>query len=98
MEYQADHLGLYLVARAGYPVNEAAGLLRRLSAANPGRDRLHPDYPTFGARFGVLPKIAAEIESKRRANKVLVPDVALPILAARAQQSDWPAPTDCATR
>ena len=88
MEYEADHLGLYLVARAGYAIDEAAGLLRRLSAASPGRDRLHPDYPTFSARLGELPEIAAEIESKRRANQALVPDLALPILAVRAQQSD----------
>ncbi len=84
MEYEADYLGLYLVARAGYPIDAAAGLLRRLSSAYPGRDRLHPNYPTFSARSGELPEIAREIDRKKQAKESLVPELARRIYTARA--------------
>ncbi len=84
MEYEADYLGLYLVARAGYSIAPAAGLLRRLSSAYPGRDRLHPNYPTFSARSGELPEIAREIERKKQAKEPLVPELARRIYTARS--------------
>ncbi len=83
MEFEADHLGLYLLARAGYPTGPAAGLLRRLSAAYPGRGRLHRDYPTFSARFDELPAIVREIARKKLSEEPLVPELARRIYAAR---------------
>ena len=77
-------LGLYLVFRAGYPIEPAAGLLRRLSTAFPGRDRLHPDYPTFSARFDELPANGREIERKKLSEEPLVPELAWRIYEARA--------------
>ena len=77
-------LGLYLVARAGYPIDAAAGLLRRLSSAYPGRGRLHSNYPTFSARYGELPEIAREIKQKKRAKEPLVPELARRIYTPRA--------------
>src|SRR5205823_57287 len=35
-EREADYVGLYLMARAGFPLDESANLWRRMAVANPG--------------------------------------------------------------
>lgn len=73
LEYEADHLGLHLVARAGFAPELATGLIRRL-AASPGEGRLHPNYPTFGARLRKLLDIAPDIERGRASGYGMAPE------------------------
>ncbi len=72
-ENDADYLGLYLVARAGYQPGQALALFPRMAAAFPGMDGAQ-GYPTIGRRCAALAQIVAEIDKKRTAGLDLVPD------------------------
>ena len=80
-EYQADHMGLYLVARAGFSPEAAIRLLSRLANRDVGR--LHPDYPPFNARHDRLPDIVARISRKQAAGLPLIPEHLVSELVAR---------------
>lgn len=72
-EHQADHLGLYLLARAGFEPREAVLLWPRLAAAQPqlvGGDQLHPG---LAERYRAMQHTCLEIEAKHRAGRPLVP-------------------------
>ena len=76
-EKQADYLGLYLVAWAGYDVRGAAELCRHLERADP-LIRLFSDWthPGIGARIEALSAEAANIDAVRAAGGRLWPDPA----------------------
>lgn len=79
-EAEADYVGLYLMARAGYPVDGAANLWRRMGASHPdgvsaAEATTHPATP---ARFLALEKTAAEIDTKVKAGEPLVPNAEIP--------------------
>lgn len=72
-ERQADRVGLYLMARAGYDPSVAAPFWRRFAASN-WRVR----YPSLahasaGVRATRLEAVQAEIEAKRAASEPLLP-------------------------
>lgn len=74
-EAEADYVGLYMMARAGYAIDNAADFWRRMGAANPGaislkRASTHPATPE---RFIALEKTVVEIEAKRTARLPLLP-------------------------
>jgi hypothetical protein len=73
LEKDADYLGLYLVAKAGYEPDQALGLFPRMAAAFPGMDGLQA-YPTIGRRCAALAQTIEEIARKQRAGLDLVPD------------------------
>lgn len=81
MELEADHVGLYLIARAGYDPRIAARLLRRLSVAQPEMGRARPNHPTFGSRFKALQEVIEEIDRKRASGRRLVPAISAGSLA-----------------
>jgi predicted Zn-dependent protease len=73
-ERQADYVGLYLVARAGYSPTEAVSLWRRMGAVQPAiihGDKVHPGT---AERFVALRDTAAEIADKKRRGLVLMPN------------------------
>lgn len=72
-ENEADYLGLYLLAGAGYQPDQAVGLFPRMAAAFPGMDGA-PSYPTMRRRCAALAQTIAEIAQKRAAGLDLVPD------------------------
>jgi Zn-dependent protease with chaperone function len=74
-EADADHLGAYLAARAGYDVSGAVALLRRM-----GREELMvladagmSSHPMPTQRFVALEQTAREIEGKRARGEPLAP-------------------------
>ncbi len=74
-EAEADYVGLYMMARAGYAIDDAADIWRRMGAANPGAISVkhastHPGTPE---RFIALEQTVVEIEAKRVARLPLVP-------------------------
>jgi predicted Zn-dependent protease len=73
MELEADHVGLYLIARAGYDPRIAARLLERLAIAQPEMGRAKPNHPTFSSRFEALQEVIEEINRKRASGSRLVP-------------------------
>lgn len=74
-ETEADVLGAYMAARAGFDVAGAANLWRRLAATNPSA--IHAEsgsHPNTAQRFVVLERVAAEIARKKAAGLPLVPE------------------------
>jgi hypothetical protein len=72
-ESEADYVGLYYVARAGYPVEHAAAFWRRMAIEHPkaiGHGVTHPDT---ASRFVALEATAREIAARRGAGEPLVP-------------------------
>lgn len=74
LEIEADYVGLYLVARAGYNLDEAAGLLDRMASAFSDLSRTTPTHPTFGGRYLATTSTLAEIRRKQQAGLPLIPD------------------------
>lgn len=72
-EREADYVGLYLMARAGYPVDGAANLWRRIGVAHPGSisANLGATHPPTPERFLALEQTAAEIAAKQKTGQPL---------------------------
>ncbi len=60
-EKEADRLGIYIVARAGYSTEAAARLLPRLGEANPRLNKFHAAYHTLTARNAAMRRAIDEI-------------------------------------
>ena len=75
-EYEADYLGLYFAARAGYDVTKAPDLWRRWGAERPASisGRASFAHGSSAERAVRLRHAAGEIEAKRLRAAPLVPD------------------------
>ncbi len=76
-ETEADYVGLYLMARAGYDVSGTPNFWRRMGAENPGTIRANhaSSHPSAPYRFVSLDKTVEEIERKKAAGLPLRPEV-----------------------
>jgi predicted Zn-dependent protease len=75
-ESEADYVGLYILARAGYNIDEAPGFWRQMSLQVPQAvyaSGTHPNNPT---RTIAMQKTVAEIHAKETAHQPLVPNIA----------------------
>ena len=73
-ESEADYIGAYFAARAGYNVENAADLLRRFAVLDPGAiDLRGTSHPSTALRFLALEQTGAEIRDKRAAGAPLLP-------------------------
>lgn len=68
-EIEADYIGLYFTARAGYDIEQAGPFWKRLEAASP----IGKDHPTGEQRDRAARLAADEIKAKRAAGKPLEP-------------------------
>jgi hypothetical protein len=75
-EIEADQVGLYFAARAGYDVSNAAEIWRRLDAEYPATSSGGWGHPSSSARYELMRETTAEITAKREAGEALLPDVA----------------------
>ncbi|WP_155837509.1 M48 family metalloprotease [Herminiimonas sp. CN] len=71
----ADNLSLYMLARAGYPIDNAAAFWQRLDRQYPatilnGYTAIHP---ATGYRLATIAKTVAEIQAKQANKKPLLP-------------------------
>lgn len=73
-EREADYIGLYVLARAGYPVSEAKKLWRRMATVNPQGIYNSSTHPTTAERYLLLDKTAQEIRAKQEAGLPLLPE------------------------
>jgi hypothetical protein len=73
-EAEADYIGLYVMARAGYPIDDAAQFWRRMAVAAPGTITMARDHPPTPARFVALTEAIAEIKEKEARGLPLVPN------------------------
>lgn len=75
-EAEADYVGLYIMARAGFDISGAPEFWRRIAANYPGaiKDSLAALHPPTPYRFVLLKETVAEIAAKKSQGAALVPD------------------------
>lgn len=76
-EAEADYAGLYIVARAGYDITDAANFWRRMAMEYPAGVRkgdYFATHPSFPERFVLIEGTVREIEEKRKEGKPLLPE------------------------
>lgn len=74
-EREADYVGSYYAARAGYDLKGAEEVWRKIGLDAPGNILPNNSHPVTAARFVQLQKVTAEIEEKKRRQEPLVPDL-----------------------
>lgn len=74
-ENEADYIGVYIMAHAGYDIQNAPNIWRRFSVKDGGQGiYTSTTHPTNPHRFLALSKAIQEIEHKRRQKMALIPD------------------------
>ena len=74
-EAEADYVGLYMLARAGYETESAANFWRKMAEKMPAQSNsLTGTHPPTAYRYLMLAKTHAEIEKKKAAKKNLLPE------------------------
>ena len=73
-ESEADYVGLYYTARAGYNIENVEDIWRRIGTSSPRSIGLAKTHPTTPDRFLRLKAAYNEIEAKRAANEPLLPN------------------------
>ena len=74
-EAEADYVGVYHAARAGYNVEKSAELWRRMARIHPKAINLiGSTHPSTAKRFLAIRAAAEEVENKRAVNKPLIPE------------------------
>jgi predicted Zn-dependent protease len=74
-EREADYVGLYVLARAGRPIANSPDFWRRMAEEAPGSIKFASSHPTTAERFVRLAKTVDEIERKRTAGALLLPEM-----------------------
>lgn len=74
-EREADYVGAYYAARAGYDIAGAENIWRALAIEDPGNLRAAKTHPATPVRFVQMQKTVAEIAEKKRRNLPLEPDL-----------------------
>lgn len=73
-EFEADYVGMYMTARAGYDLTSIPDDFRKMALKDPAsiaRDTTHPGY---AKRVAALEATIQEIEAKKRAGQALWPE------------------------
>lgn len=74
-EREADYVGMYILARAGYNIDKVAEVWREASLRNPNSIYMATTHPTNPERFINLSYAIDEIKTKQKQGKKLVPDM-----------------------
>ena len=74
-EREADYVGAYYAARAGYDLAGAEDIWRAMSLETPDSIRIGRDHPITPVRFVQMQKAAAEIADKQRHHAPLIPEL-----------------------
>ncbi|HYC30764.1 MAG TPA: M48 family metallopeptidase, partial [Gemmatimonadales bacterium] len=73
-EREADYVGLYALAIAGFPLDPAPRFWRHVAQADPEGIGMAATHPTPAERFVRMEQAIAEIEQKRAAGQPLTPE------------------------
>lgn len=73
-EAEADYVGMYYMARAGYSTEGVEDFWRKMAAENPNAIFIKTDHPTTPSRFLAIAATSKEIEDKRAKGEPLVPN------------------------
>lgn len=74
-ETEADYVGLYILARAGYPIEEAPNFWRVMSLSEPRSIYVTSTHPNNPSRTIAMEKTILEIRAKQQNNQVLLPNI-----------------------
>ncbi len=76
-ESEADYLGLYLTARAGYDISDAPNFWRRMGIENPGSivAKYNSSHPSPPERYVALDVAVREIKIKSKDGLALIPNL-----------------------
>lgn len=85
-EREADYVGAYYVARAGYDLSGTEDFWRALAMESPDNIRIATTHPITPVRFVQMQKVATEIAEKRRSGLPLRPE--LKAIQAETESSD----------
>ena len=75
-EAEADYMGLYLMARAGYDISEAPKFWRRMATLSPAAINHATTHPTTPERFVAMGSAVEEILGKTATGVALMPNLA----------------------
>jgi len=73
-EAEADYVGLYVMARAGYDFHDAVTVWRRMAVNSPGAITMASDHPATSERFVALQAAIQEIDAKVAQGQKLLPN------------------------
>jgi predicted Zn-dependent protease len=76
-EAEADYVGLYIMANAGLPIEDAPKFWRRMAAAHPAsiRSNHSASHPSTAYRMVALEAAVKEIQAKQAQRVALVPNM-----------------------
>jgi len=74
-EREADYVGMYILARAGWPAEKAAGLWRRVAEQSPGDIQYASTHPTTPDRIARLEQVSAEVAQRIARGEELRPEM-----------------------
>ncbi len=74
-EREADYVGAYYAARAGYELAGVEEFWRKMGLAHPDSIRFARTHPTTPTRFVQMPEVVAKTADKKRRHPPLVPDL-----------------------
>jgi predicted Zn-dependent protease len=74
-EQEADYIGLYILARAGYPIEEAPEFWRSMSRMNPDGIYNRTTHPTTPERYVLISRTIEEIRMKQQQGQRLLPNI-----------------------
>ena len=73
-ETEADYVGMYFLARAGYPMAGVETFWRKMAVEAPEAIFVRSSHPPTADRFVMIGAARTEIEAKRAARQALVPN------------------------
>jgi predicted Zn-dependent protease len=73
-EKEADYIGLYIMDRAGFSIENAPNVWRRMTVNNPRTLYVRTTHPTNPERFIGMQTTINEIMAKKQAGQVLLPN------------------------
>jgi len=74
-EQEADYVGLYFMANAGYKIDDAAGFWRRMATTNSKAITMKSSHPTTPERFIAIETTVGEIRQKIESGQPLKPEL-----------------------
>jgi len=74
-EQEADYVGLYFMALAGYKIDDAPNFWRRMATSNSSAISIKSSHPTHPERFLALEATVKEIKDKIASNQPLKPEM-----------------------
>ena len=85
-EREADHIGLYFVALAGYDMETAIQSSQKMASQGPMGDRGSATHPSQAERYAILQAALREIRAKLAQGQALKPDLSTGRAAARRER------------